>query len=479
MRLLIQQSRQQGELGRPAGTLEPIAPRVLLICAALLLGITPITAVAQPTALAVERVWTQDPGGKDQSTFVPGEPIQFAAQLNNSYGGALLSAEQIIATSPSFFSNDRKVDIPAGISTWTWNATAPSTLGNYTVTVQTFDRFYGRWATGNGTFTVVPQPSFCPSPVVSFNTIAASIGMKSTINGHGWVPGGTVSITLPYGSKALFYMSSITPQVSSTGDWQVEMTVGQGTPVDEYIINFDEQIPGCPLGIYPTFTVEENPPLQGGAFGAVVRCQDAPFVFPVPARDENGNTSFIGWLYKEDTRGWPNTPPDTSIYHSGLDFWASTGTPVMAQATGIVSQVENGGSGTLKPTIKYSNVTYVDKNSKQTGDVYVYTDNLIGGKIGNDQINVPKANDSVWPGQIIGLIGKAYTDEGDEQHVHWSVSQKVGKDQSTDWNPATTPHLDPTSFLTPKGNLNYETGARRPDNNNWSKTSLSWWCTGG
>lgn len=57
--------------------------RFLPLCA-VLLAIPAITD-AQPTPLAVQRVWTQDTGGNNKTAFAPGETIQFAAELNNSF----------------------------------------------------------------------------------------------------------------------------------------------------------------------------------------------------------------------------------------------------------------------------------------------------------------------------------------------------------------------------------------------------------
>jgi surface antigen len=115
----------------------------------VLLAISAIAA-AQPVPLAIQRVWTRDAGGHDKATFATGETIQFVAQLNNSYSGYLLSAELTITT--SFYNNSSRVDIPPGISAWAWNATAPAQQGNYTVTVKTYDNFYGRWAEGSAGF---------------------------------------------------------------------------------------------------------------------------------------------------------------------------------------------------------------------------------------------------------------------------------------------------------------------------------------
>ena len=80
--------------------------------------------------LAVQRVWTRDAGGIDKTTFAPGEAIRFLAQLNNSYGAWMLGANGArLAITTSVYTNSSPVNIPPGISTWTWNATAPSRRG--------------------------------------------------------------------------------------------------------------------------------------------------------------------------------------------------------------------------------------------------------------------------------------------------------------------------------------------------------------
>src|SRR5687768_9859862 len=112
--------------------------RILPLCIVVL--VLPALAASQPTSLTVQRVWTQDLGGTDKTAFVPGEPIRFAADLNNPYGGWLLAANGTqISITTSFYTDTKPADIPPGISTWTWNTTAPSTEGNYTVTVQAYD----------------------------------------------------------------------------------------------------------------------------------------------------------------------------------------------------------------------------------------------------------------------------------------------------------------------------------------------------
>ncbi len=144
-----------------------------------------------------------------------------------------------------------------GAFTTTFTVPQNAPIGNMLVNVanEAYDRL------GKAVFTVVAG-SACPSPRVDFSSTSGPIGATSTITGTGWVPGGNVNISLPHGSQALLLMTSITPQVSSTGDWQVDMTVGEGTPLGEYIINFDEVTPDCSLSIQATFIVT-----PGGGIG--------------------------------------------------------------------------------------------------------------------------------------------------------------------------------------------------------------------
>jgi hypothetical protein len=109
--------------------------RFFLLCALLLL--LPSLAAAQcPPVITVQRVWTQDTGGKDKSTFSPGETIHFAALVSSNYGG---SGQTSLAITTSFYNDTKTVNIPLGSSTQTWTATAPSTPGNSTVTVKLID----------------------------------------------------------------------------------------------------------------------------------------------------------------------------------------------------------------------------------------------------------------------------------------------------------------------------------------------------
>jgi len=137
-----------------------------------------------------------------------------------------------------------------------------------------------------------------------------------------------------------------------------------------------------------TFTVgvreEEKPPstpVAGKSDGTLhpYKCPGAAFSFPVPVVDNSGTNSFIGWLYKESTKlsDWPGVKTwsyedkktgikwiDKSMYHSGLDFWASPGTPVMGQATGKVIRDKSKDNGW---TIYYPGIPYSKDGNKKYG----------------------------------------------------------------------------------------------------------------
>lgn len=132
-------------------------------------------AGAQPAPLTIQRVWTEDASGNSKATFAPGDTIRFKAELNNPYGGMMLAANGArlgITTNPNFYSDTtdgfppgKPVDIPSGVSTWTWSTTAPSGPGEYTVTVKAYDHFAGALPEGSANFTVASGSPSTPSPV--------------------------------------------------------------------------------------------------------------------------------------------------------------------------------------------------------------------------------------------------------------------------------------------------------------------------
>lgn len=159
------------------------------------------------------------------------------------------------------------------------------------------------------------------------------------------------------------------------------------------------------------------------------RCPTARMSFPV------AKGGYIGWIYRDPA----SIGIDPSGIHSGLDIWAGNGAKVAAIGTGTVTRL-NGTSGV---------------------DVYYPSINLEAytGHLKNIQIGV---GSSVSAGTVIGY------ENGD--HIHFSFVVKGGNDQSPNWG-ATTPHRDPTPYLAPNGNFDYQKGAR--EHWSWSYTQ---WC---
>src|SRR5687768_12212669 len=100
--------------------------RFLPLCA-LLLVLPSIAAAQCRSQLTIQSVLTQDAGGNNKTTFAPGESIRIVGQINNAYGAYMLAANGAqIAVRSSFYNDTKRVDILPGVSSWPWNATAPS-----------------------------------------------------------------------------------------------------------------------------------------------------------------------------------------------------------------------------------------------------------------------------------------------------------------------------------------------------------------
>jgi hypothetical protein len=118
-----------------------------------------------------------------------------------------------------------------------------------------------------GTFQVTASPApppACPSnPTVAFSPSSGHLGTTFTITGSGWVPGGKVTGTLPYGSPGLFYGYQ-TPTVNASGGFSYKETVGTGpggpTPPGSYTFTYAEKYGGCSSSFRQTFTVTPKPP---------------------------------------------------------------------------------------------------------------------------------------------------------------------------------------------------------------------------
>lgn len=162
---------------------------------------------------------------------------------------------------------NRGLDVPINIGMAEVARAHPNADGTFRVglTIPTatpageleIDAIIGNGGSATARYTVTSQTSpstSCPSPSAYFSRTSGPIDTKVTITGNRWAPGGTVTITLPYGSQGHFSGPNMTPQVSSEGDWQTEMTVDP-TPPGEYVMNLQEHTSECSLKLSPTFTV--------------------------------------------------------------------------------------------------------------------------------------------------------------------------------------------------------------------------------
>jgi hypothetical protein len=100
---------------------------ILLLPLGAVVLVFPATTTAQcVTQLTVQRVFTQDTGGTEKTTFAPGDTIRFAAEVNNTYGGYLLGADGAqLFIGTDFYTDTHPVDFPPGSSTWTWRHLLP------------------------------------------------------------------------------------------------------------------------------------------------------------------------------------------------------------------------------------------------------------------------------------------------------------------------------------------------------------------
>ena len=216
--------------------------RILPLCTLLLL--LPSFAAAQcPPAITVQRVWTQDTGGKDKTNFVLGETIQFAALVSSNYGG---SGQTSLSITTSFYNDTKTVNIPLGSSTWNWTATAPSTPGSSTVTVKLIDPFCGMWVSASASFTIGQSsqpppatsapPGQAPQPPAASQSVTLSITQGPvntgvTASGTGWPAGAVVHV---------FFNQQEIPGAPAIVDSNGGFT-----------LNFC--VPNLSPGVYPTF----------------------------------------------------------------------------------------------------------------------------------------------------------------------------------------------------------------------------------
>ena len=174
------------------------------------------------------------------SNWTAGDHIQAYWSDNNS----TLGGEVVVAPDGTF--TDPGLKIPTGVASGSHQILFSDVEGRYFETAS-FD------VTGTSP---TPPPSSCSAPSVSLTPSAGPVGSQFVMKGAGWISGGVVHITLPYGSKGIFGAADATPTVSAGGAWQTTVTVGK-SPAGSYTFTFAET--GC-TSQTGTFKVTASPP---------------------------------------------------------------------------------------------------------------------------------------------------------------------------------------------------------------------------
>jgi hypothetical protein len=207
---------------------------LLPLCAVLLVFPALTTAQCEPQ-LTVQHLLTQDAGGAEQTAFAPGETIRFVAEVNNGYGGYMLGSNGTeLAITTSFYSATNPVDIPPGISTWTWEATTPSEAGDYTVEVRVYDHFCGISGGLGRNFSVTGQEGTPPpeaQPAITLDPTEGPAGTQVTVTGSGWIPGDTVYIHFTVAGNEVAQAT-----VGDDGSFTTTFTVPSDAEIGEQLV---------------------------------------------------------------------------------------------------------------------------------------------------------------------------------------------------------------------------------------------------
>ena len=177
--------------------------------------------------------------------------------------------------------------------------------------------------------------SSCPASSVSFFAPAGPVGTTFLIGGSDWVPGGTVTSTLPYGSPGWF-TGYQTPTVGADGGFNFKETVGTGpngpTPPGAYTFTFVENYGGCSLSSQQTFTVTapqpSPPPVSQPPPPAVIHGEACVFDAP-KAFLEAKLIGHVGWGFELHPGWWEfgaNEGPGRGPFGALSRTWIKLGT---------------------------------------------------------------------------------------------------------------------------------------------------------
>lgn len=102
-------------------------------------------------------------------------------------------------------------------------------------------------------------------------------------------------------------------------------------------------------------------------------------------------------------------------YHLGIDFWAPSGTPVLASLDAeVYSLKNNAGSGDYGPTI-------ILKHQQDAVEFY-----SLYGHLSHSSLTGLKLGQRVVAGQAIGNLGEAAVNGGYVPHLHYQIIKNLG-----------------------------------------------------
>jgi hypothetical protein len=90
----------------------------------------------------------------------------------------------------------------------------------------------------------------CPTPTVTLSASSGSPGDVLTVQGEGWLPGGTVTITATGPER----LDVLTGQVPDSGTWEADINVIRAPP-GNYVFVFSEIMDRCDLRATVPFTI--------------------------------------------------------------------------------------------------------------------------------------------------------------------------------------------------------------------------------
>ena len=247
----------------------------------------------------------------------------------------------------------------------------------------------------------LPAVTAAPAPVAQGQTMVVEVAAGGELELSGWFMGRELSFVGEEGRYwALLgldplaatgaYPLALQAVESASGDrlaMQETLTVTEGT-----FSTLRLAIPTGRQSLLDPTLVEAERQKVNAVFGQVSPVRLWAGTFALPLAGEPRTTSPYGQL-----RSYGNGPP--SSYHSGQDFGADKGTPVMAPITGTVALAE--------PLQVRGNAIILDHGL-----------GVLTGYWHLSRIDV-EVGQVVSPGQVIGLVGNSGLSTG--PHLHWEL----------------------------------------------------------